>query len=96
MATAKLFKNGRSQAVRLPAEFRFEGTEVEIERATDGRIHLYEKPPVPVDPIAEKFSLGNMTWNEFFEEIRTNPAEEDFEIPPRTAMPQPVGMEFDE
>ena len=24
---AKLFRNGRSQAVRLPAEFRFEGTE---------------------------------------------------------------------
>ena len=30
--TAKLFMNGRSQAVRLPAEFRFEGTEVEIRR----------------------------------------------------------------
>ena len=29
---AKLFRNGRSQAVRLPAEFRFEGTEVEIAR----------------------------------------------------------------
>jgi hypothetical protein len=30
--TAKLFKNGRSQAVRLPKEFRFEGTEVAIRR----------------------------------------------------------------
>lgn len=30
--TAKLFKNGASQAVRLPAEFRFEGNEVFIER----------------------------------------------------------------
>jgi antitoxin VapB len=30
--TAKLFKNGRSQAVRLPKEFRFEGTEVMIQR----------------------------------------------------------------
>jgi antitoxin VapB len=30
--TAKLFKNGRSQAVRLPAEFRFDGDEVEIRR----------------------------------------------------------------
>ena len=29
---AKLFRNGRSQAVRLPAEFRFEGTEVEVQR----------------------------------------------------------------
>ncbi|GAB5507625.1 MAG: hypothetical protein Rhirs2KO_27880 [Rhizobiaceae bacterium] len=26
----KLFKNGRSQAVRIPAEYRFEGTEVEF------------------------------------------------------------------
>jgi antitoxin VapB len=32
MQTAKLFKNGRSQAVRLPAEFRFEGDEVIIRR----------------------------------------------------------------
>jgi antitoxin VapB len=30
--TAKLFRNGRSQAVRLPAEFRFEGKEVTIRR----------------------------------------------------------------
>jgi antitoxin VapB len=32
MPTAKLFKNGRSQAVRLPAEFRFEGDEVLVRR----------------------------------------------------------------
>ncbi|TAM12654.1 MAG: AbrB/MazE/SpoVT family DNA-binding domain-containing protein [Nevskiaceae bacterium] len=32
MQTAKLFANGRSQAVRLPAEFRFEGNEVFIRR----------------------------------------------------------------
>lgn len=32
MATAKLFKHGGSQAVRLPKEFRFEGTEVVIEK----------------------------------------------------------------
>ena len=30
--TAKLFMNGRSQAVRLPKEFRFEGKEVLIRR----------------------------------------------------------------
>ena len=33
MKTAKLFKNGESQAVRLPKEFRFEGEEVFIKRA---------------------------------------------------------------
>ena len=32
MATAKLFRNGRSQAVRLPKEFRFEGEEISIRR----------------------------------------------------------------
>jgi antitoxin VapB len=42
-ATAKLFKNGRSQAVRLPAEFRFEGTEVFIERQGDAVV-LRPKP----------------------------------------------------
>ncbi len=35
MQTAKLFKNGRSQAVRLPAEFRFDGDEVAIRRDPD-------------------------------------------------------------
>ena len=32
MKTAKLFKNGESQAVRLPKEFRFAGEEVFIKR----------------------------------------------------------------
>lgn len=32
MNTAKLFKNGKSQAVRLPKEFKFQGTEVYIKR----------------------------------------------------------------
>jgi len=31
-ATAKLFQNGRSQAVRLPKEYRFEGTEIGVGR----------------------------------------------------------------
>ena len=32
MDTAKLFQNGKSQAVRLPKEFRFAGKEVYIKR----------------------------------------------------------------
>jgi antitoxin VapB len=31
-STAKLFTHGRSQAVRLPKEFRFEGTEVRVSK----------------------------------------------------------------
>jgi antitoxin VapB len=33
--TAKLFMHGRSQAVRLPKEFRMEGSEVEISKSGD-------------------------------------------------------------
>jgi antitoxin VapB len=33
---AKLFRNGRSQAVRLPREFRFEGDQVRIRRVAEG------------------------------------------------------------
>jgi antitoxin VapB len=33
---AKLFANGRSQAVRLPREFRFEGKEVRVRRVPEG------------------------------------------------------------
>lgn len=41
--TAKIFMNGRSQAVRLPAEFRFDCREVFIEKQGDGVI-LRPKP----------------------------------------------------
>jgi antitoxin VapB len=34
--TAKLFRHGRSQAVRLPKEFRFSGTEVRVRRVGRG------------------------------------------------------------
>ena len=43
MATAKVFKSGNSQAVRLPKEFRLDATEVEIYRRGD-EIVLREKP----------------------------------------------------
>ena len=38
MARAKLFRNGRSQAVRLPKEFRFPGDEVTLRRKGDAVI----------------------------------------------------------
>lgn len=34
-STAKIFMHGRSQAVRLPKEFRFEGKEVRVSRQGD-------------------------------------------------------------
>jgi antitoxin VapB len=43
--TAKLFPNGRSQAVRLPAAFRFEGEEVYIRRDEEtGEVILSAAP----------------------------------------------------
>jgi antitoxin VapB len=40
METAKLFTNGRSQAVRLPKEFRLEGKEVFIKKTGAGILIL--------------------------------------------------------
>ena len=52
-ATAKLFITGRSQAVRLPREFRFQGSEVFIHRDPQtGDVVLSPKPA---------------SWQEFFE-----------------------------
>jgi len=50
--TAKLFLNGRSQAVRLPAEFRFEGDEVFIRQ----------------DPVTRDVVLSRRpeSWDSFF------------------------------
>ena len=43
--TAKLFRNGRSQAVRLPAEFRFSGSEVYVRRdLATGDVILSRRP----------------------------------------------------
>ena len=43
--TAKLFRNGRSQAVRLPAEFRFEGTTVFVRKdRVTGDVILSRRP----------------------------------------------------
>ena len=43
MPTAKVFKSGNSQAIRLPKEFRFNTDEVEIFRRGD-EVVLRERP----------------------------------------------------
>lgn len=56
-ATAKLFQNGQSQAVRLPKEFRFNGeSEVDISRLGDFVIlspHKSNKWQTLVDAVSE-------------------------------------------
>ncbi|MEG2461646.1 MAG: type II toxin-antitoxin system VapB family antitoxin [Acinetobacter sp.] len=67
MSTAKVFMTGRSQAVRLPKEFRFEGTEVEIFRRGD-EVILREKP-VTVDRL---FKVLAQMPNDFYAEERVD------------------------
>ncbi len=72
MQTAKLFKNGRSQAVRLPAEFRFEGDEV-----------LIRRDPLTGDVILSQRNKKFEEWLKLRDQlIAQAPQEfEDFEIP---------------
>lgn len=52
MTTAKLFQHGGSQAVRLPKAFRFEGTEVEIEKR-GGEVVLKPKAKPQLKTLAD-------------------------------------------
>ncbi|OGV72517.1 MAG: virulence factor [Lentisphaerae bacterium RIFOXYB12_FULL_65_16] len=45
MKTAKLFASGRSQAVRLPKECRFRGSEVYVHRLGDAVVLFPTKDP---------------------------------------------------
>ena len=60
--TAKLFTNGGSQAVRLPAEFRFEGDEVYIRRdPRTGNVILSARPELSwVEFMALRHQLGEL------------------------------------
>ncbi|MFV1981160.1 MAG: antitoxin [Rhodothermia bacterium] len=71
MKRAKLFRNGQSQAVRLPKEFRFEGEEVQITKLGNGVLLL------PTGHSWELLfeSLGKFTDD--FMEDRSQPASED-------------------
>ena len=61
---AKLFQNGRSQAVRLPAEFRFEQKEVYIRR-----------DPLSGDVVLSRRPGG---WEDFFELVASLDIPQDF------------------
>ena len=64
--SAKLFRNGRSQAVRLPKEFEFEGKEVLISRIEDGKLVIEAKPKL----------LSTLDW------LKENGPIEDFPTDP--------------
>jgi antitoxin VapB len=52
MNVAKLFTHGGSQAVRLPKEFRFEGTEVHVRRVGK-EVVLSAQPPADLQALLE-------------------------------------------
>jgi antitoxin VapB len=61
MQTAKLFQNGRSQAVRLPKECRFSGSEVFIRKYEDIVILFGKRSPwVPLVNSLDEFTDGFM------------------------------------
>jgi antitoxin VapB len=43
MDTAKIFQNGKSQAIRLPKEYRFSGTKVYVKRLGNAVILIPEQ-----------------------------------------------------
>lgn len=68
---AKLFQNGRSQAVRLPREFRFEGDRVRIRRVGQG---------VLLEPIIE----DPKEWFRKLDELNSEPFPSRGKQPPAT------------
>jgi antitoxin VapB len=77
MTTAKLFTTGRSQAVRLPKEFRFSGKEVRIRRFGTGVL----LEPMRVD-VEKVFAAIDAIGGSFMPEGREQPPmqERDFDF----------------
>lgn len=63
-ARAKLFMHGRSQAVRLPKEFRFEGSEVQVSKVGD-KVVLEPVTRAPFDTIVWRARLDALGARDF-------------------------------
>jgi antitoxin VapB len=74
MKTAKIFKSGNSQAVRLPKELQFDVSEVEIFRRGD-EIVLRKKP----QNLARVFELLTDMSEDFMENGRRQPSVQERE-----------------
>ncbi len=74
METAKLFQNGKSQAVRLPKKYRFPGDKVIIKRMGDAVVLLpYQDSWKTLFESLEQFS------DDFMSEDRQQPEEQERE-----------------
>ncbi|WP_152048073.1 antitoxin [Aureimonas psammosilenae] len=63
---ARVFRNGRSRAVRIPKEFDFEGDEVTIRREADGTLRILpdRKEMTPAELVAWLRSLPPLSPEE--------------------------------
>jgi antitoxin VapB len=76
--TAKLFMHGRSQAVRLPKAFRFEGSEVRVSRV-GAKVILEPVAPPPFDVKAWRAKLDSYLDVDFPDTEPSAPLEPDNE-----------------
>lgn len=67
--TAKIFMTGRSQAVRLPKAYRFDGSEVYIRR-----------DPKTGDVILSKSPVRYTSWEPFLASLKDTDAPDDFMV----------------
>jgi antitoxin VapB len=62
MAVAKVFRTGRSQAIRLPKEFRVEADEVHLKRTAEGFLVVTRDPWdvffEGVEQLSDRFMCG--------------------------------------
>ena len=80
--TAKLFTHGRSQAVRLPKEFRLPGKEVRVSRVGN-RVILEPIARSPADVAAVFAEIDRLLTGEPFPDVR--PADDPPVVPDKRA-----------
>lgn len=73
MKTAKLFKSGRSQAVRLPKEFRFKGSQVYVKKMGSAVVLL---------PEMQAWDILFEACEEFSDDFMTERNQPDFQTRP--------------
>lgn len=86
MDTARLFQSGRSQAVRLPKDYRFSGSEVAVKHFGNGVLLL------PIDDPWQTMEAGLAAFEPGFELQRHQPDQQvrpaiEGELPPEGVRP---------
>ena len=67
--TIRIFKNGNSQAARIPQEFRIDATQIEISRNANGDIVIH---PLPIDRGTALLAALNAFDDDFVNQLEQN------------------------